>query len=196
MKNIDENLLLSDIAAEGYDVKSIYELENITKKDEVLVPVIIKHINLVEPPNLKEWFVRCLSKKGFYSASAFLIEEFKHNINGSYKWAIGNAIEIINDPSIYNDLIEIALDRSHKSDREMIVMALGRYKKNIEVRKVLIDLLSDKDVNGHALEALKKCGEVEDIVYIEPLLSDANPWIKKQAEKAIRQIKKRSEKNK
>ena len=41
MKNIDENLLLSDIAAEGYDVKSIYELENITKKDEVLVYKVV-----------------------------------------------------------------------------------------------------------------------------------------------------------
>lgn len=194
MMEIDVKQLIQDVESLGYKIDSIKELENITKKEKDLVPIMIKHIQLVEPLNLKTWFVNCLSKRGLYGATDFLLEEFKRSDNSCYKWAIGNALEIIKNPKIKSELLEIAKDKTHGSDRERIVAALGIFRNDVEVRNVLIDLLNDKDVTGHALEAIKKCGLPEDIPYIEPYLLHKMTWIRREAERAITQIKKREEK--
>lgn len=194
MQKIDEEMLMQDVKNKGYSIESMHELELITKKEKDLVPVIIKHIKLVEPINLKEWLLGCIKKRGLYEASDFLLKEFKDSNDKLYQWSIGDALEIIKDPSICDELITIAVDKSYGRARERIVAALGYYKENIKIRKILVDLLEDKDVTGHALEALKKCGEKEDITFIEPYLLHKNAWIRKEAEQAIKQINKRTEK--
>lgn len=179
----------------GTNLCYIDDLQYMTKKDRDLVPVIIKHIKLVDPINLKLLLLRGLAKRGLYGASAFLLNEFKTCNDKDYCWSIGNALEIIKDPNISAELLEIALDASYGIGRQRIVAALGVYRGNPEVRKALIRLLSDKDVTGHALEGLKKCGEMEDIPYIEPYLNHKMTWIRREAERAMKQIKKRHEKD-
>lgn len=124
-----------------------------------------------------------------------MLHQFKSSKDEEYRWNIGNTLEAIKDPNIADELSEIALDASYGHSRQRIVAALGIYKGNPEVRNALVRLLSDKDVTASALEGLNKCGEIEDIPYIEPYLNHENTLLGKEAKKAIEQIRKRHEKN-
>jgi len=64
-------------------------------------------------------------------------------------------------------LIQIAQEKGHGIARQMNVDALGKLK-NKEAIPMLINLLNDEDVQGHAIEALSKFKEPLVILYIEP----------------------------
>jgi HEAT repeat protein len=50
---------------------------------------------------------------------------------------------------------------------------------------VLIDLLADPDVAGHAIMALGKLGTQKAANVIKPFLKHKTPWLRVEAEKAL-----------
>jgi len=105
---------------------------------------------------VKEVIVRSLTDPAAKPTAAIpLIKEF-HSAPGfdtSYKWAIGNALETVADKSVVDDLLEIASNPRYGAAREMIVCALGKLK-DPRILDVLIALLGDEGVRGHAITAL------------------------------------------
>ncbi|PGY07825.1 HEAT repeat domain-containing protein [Bacillus cereus] len=73
----------------------------------------------------------------------------------------------------------------------MIVDGLGKFKDK-KVIPVLVGLLEDKDVQGHALSALSKFKEPELITYIKPFVNHEITWIRYIAKRAISKLKKLS----
>jgi hypothetical protein len=51
---------------------------------------------------------------------------------------------------VADDMIRLAADRSYGHARQMVVLGLGKLKNNDRVVPVLLDLLDDEDVAGHA----------------------------------------------
>lgn len=108
------------------------------------------------------------------------------------KWAIGNALSVVADDTVYDDIVEIVADRSHAKSREMVAVALGNMK-NPGAVDVLIGLLDD-DIAGHALLALRKLGAVRARPYVEPFLTHPRTWWRNEAKKAIAKFDKIEEK--
>jgi len=68
------------------------------------------------------------------------------------QWAIGNALWIVADDSVFEDIAALAADPKHGKAREMVVVALGNMQ-NPEAVEVLRRLLRDDQVAGHAVMA-------------------------------------------
>jgi HEAT repeat protein len=66
----------------------------------------------------------------------------------------------------------------------MVVLGLGRSKKP-EVGGVLIELLDDPIVSGHAIKALRKLKVPEARPGLERMLDDDRAWVRKEAQRAL-----------
>lgn len=189
MEKLNKELLISEVRDLGYSISSIEELKKIDNKNKDVIPIILRHLSQITDINHKEFLVRCLGVKGFNIASNPLINEFKNSSNNTYKWAIGNSLSLILDKSSLSDLLEIATVKKHGTARQMIVDGLGKFKDK-KVIPVLLGLLEDKDVQGHALSALSKFKDTELITYIKPFVNHEITWIRNTAKRAISKLEK------
>ena len=189
MKRLDKEKLLQEIREKGVEVSSINDLMKINMKYRDLIPILLRYLNDVPDENDKEFIVRCLGVKGFIEASKPLISEFYKSKNITFKWAIGNSLSIISDINSIPELIKIAQEKEHGIARQMIVEGLGVYKKD-DIKAVLISLLKDDEVVGHAISGLSKTGDKTLIKYIEPFLTYKVKWIRNEACKAIKKLEK------
>ena len=123
------NELIEEIKGKGFNIESIDDLINMTKREKELVPIILKYIKLFEDEEDKSWLVRTLGVKGFKEATETLIDEFyKASNDSSLKWTIGNTLSIILDKNHIADMIKIVKERGHGTSRQMFVIALGKMK--------------------------------------------------------------------
>jgi len=76
-------------------------------------------------------------------------------------------------------------DSRYGRAREMLVLGLGRMPSDPRATRLLIELLRDDEVAGHALRALAtmKAGVEPEI--IEPLLKHREAWVRKEAKKVL-----------
>lgn len=121
-------------------------------------------------------------------AQKLLVREF-HVAEPTFglQWAIGNALSVVADDVVLPDLIELALDNRHGKAREMVTMALGNMK-DPRAEDVLISLLTDEEVAGHAIIALGKLKSKKSISAIERFQSHPKTWIRIEAKKALARI--------
>jgi HEAT repeats len=145
---------------------------------ERAMPVLIKWLPLVETSELKEVIVRGMTgeSSAMGEGAKVLLDEFRRapTDEASLKWAIGNAISTLADPSLADDLIELLQDPRHGTGRQMLCEALRR-TKDPRAPDVLIGLISDADVGGHAIAALRDYGPKTSI----PPLKKARPALEK-----------------
>ena len=189
MKRLDKDKLIREVREKGIEITNINDLMKINKKYRDLVPIILKHLNEVTDESDKEFLVRCLGVKGFDEAAKPLIDEFYKSNNVSYKWAIGNSLSIISSSEALPELIKIVQEKEHGIARQMIVDGLGAYKTE-EVKSVLVNLLKDDEVVGHAISGIAKTGDKSLIKYIEPFTNHKISWIRNEARKAIKKLEK------
>lgn len=187
MKKLDKRKLLKDVRELGFEMSSINDLMEINKKHRGLVPILLRNLKEIDDESDKEFIVRCLGVKGFNEASKPLIHEFYKSNSLTFKWAIGNTLSIIKDKESLPDLIKIAQEKEHGIARQMIVDCLGSFKVE-NVKDVLIELLDDNEVAGHAISAIAKIGDVSLVKYIEPFLSYKVRWVRNEANKAIKKL--------
>jgi len=189
MKTLDKENLLQEVREKGVEITSINDLMKINVKYRDLVPILIRNLQEIDDENDKEFIVRCLGVKGFSEASKPLIQEFYKSNNLTFKWAIGNTLSIIQDKDSLPDLIKIVQEKEHGTARQMIVDGLGSFKTE-NVKDVLIQLLNDDEVAGHAISAMAKMGDAELVKYIEPFLNYKVKWVRNEANKAIKKLRK------
>ncbi|MFZ5985735.1 MAG: HEAT repeat domain-containing protein [Bacillota bacterium] len=187
MEKLDKKKLLQEVREKGVEFSNINDLMKINMKYRDLVPILLRYLKDVTDESDKEFIVRCLGVKGFVEASKPLISEFYKSNNVTFKWAIGNSLSIISDIDSVPELIKIAQEKEHGIARQMIVDGLGAYK-NDDVKAVLISLLNDDEVVGHAISGLSKTGDKTLIRHIEPFLTYKVKWIRNEASKAIKKL--------
>lgn len=188
---LNKELLILEIRDLGYGISSIEKLKKIDNKNKDVIPIILRHLSQITDINDKEFLVRCLGVKGFNTASNALINEFKNSSQTLYKWAIGNSLSLILDKSSLNDLLDIVTEKKQGIARQMIVDGLGKFKDR-KVIPVLVGLLEDKDVQGHALSALSRFKDPELIPYIKPFVNHEINWIRNTAKRAITKLERLS----
>ena len=164
------------------------------------IPILAKWLPLISNADVKEDIIRALSVKWATKVPmllALLIDEFKQACDdpaiseSGIPWAIGNALYVLANEKNAEDMINLSADNRYGSARQMIVLGLGKLKVNIDrAVNVLINLLNDSHVVGHAVIALGKLKAKDAIPYIEPLLNHQKSWVRKEAKKAIERIKK------
>jgi len=184
--------IIADLASNGFEVPSLDVLAK-SKAYKEAVPILVKWLPVVTDPRIKEAIVRTLSVPwAGPEAAKSLVIEFRNapaSTNTGLKWAIGNALEVVATEDIFEELIELAQDKRHGKAREMVAMAIGKIK-NPRSDDVLIGLLDDEEVAGHALIGLRKLNAKEALPFIRRFVNHPKTWIRQEAIKAIAKMEK------
>jgi len=182
--------VLKELSDNGIVCDSLHTLRHSGTVYQVAIPILLKWLPRVQNYDIKEDIARTLSVPWAKpEAAPDLVREFltADASQDSYKWAIGNGLSIVADDTVADDIIKLATDRRHGNTRQMLAIALGNMR-DPRVFKVLVDLLKDTDVCGHAVMGLGNLGAGAARPYLEPFLKHEETWIRNEAKKAITRI--------
>jgi len=186
--------VLADLGKIGIRARSVDDLKYLSNEHRDAIPILMDYIKKLDNERDKEILVRALSKEGFEGVIPTLLNEFKKNEKDTlYKWAIGNALEAISTKrkKFIEEMQKLVLNKKHGKSRQMIVSALGK-SKDEGVVPILIKLLDDEDVVGHALKALTEFRSAKLKHYFESFKDYKVAYIRNIAKKALAQMEKTS----
>ncbi len=189
---VDSEPILADLSHAGLNVEWIEDLYNKHLDYKKVIPILIKWLPQIENPSVKEAIVRALSIPWarHTEASTLLIEEFRKSKNDfGLIWAIGNALSVVADDTVLNNIVELIKDKTYGKAREMLVVSLGNMKST-DVINILIELLEDENLAGYAIIALGKLKCIEARSAIERFQTHPKSWIRREAKKAMNKIDK------
>ena len=182
--------IVGDLQRAGFPFSSLDELRRSGKRYVAAVPILLSWLPKVEALDVKESIVRTLSvpwARGI-ATKAVLQEFFKAPKNATaLRWAIGNAMEVIADPSVTDEILNIVADSSNGMSRQMFVLALGKLQDSRAI-PLLLKLLKDEEVAGHAVEALGNLKAAEAKDALTGMLNHPKPWIRKATRVALGKI--------
>ena len=190
--------VFEDLAQAGYPLdrlSDLYRKKPYANKSNYqrAVPILLRWLPQIDDLRVKSEIVSTLSVKWARpTAAPILIDEFLRAPDytvSSYKWAIGNALSVVADDSVFDEIVKLVQDKQHGKAREMVVVALGNMS-NPRAVDVLLNLLNDDEVAGYAIIALGKLKEEEFKKSIEPFLDHPKAWIRKEAKRALSKIDK------
>ncbi|EEF59409.1 HEAT repeat domain-containing protein [Pedosphaera parvula] len=182
--------LMAELASCGYDIGSLAALAQ-SDAYKNTVPILTKWLVKTTNPLVKETIIRALSVPWASDAARVLVTEFRNtpdSANTGLKWTIGSALEILADDEISDDLIDLIEDKRHGIARQMLAIALGK-TKNPRAMAVLIKLLEDDEVSGHAIIGLRKLNAKECLPTIERFINHPKAWIRREAKKTVNKLK-------
>jgi len=121
-------------------------------------PILLRWLPQIEDPRKRESIIRSVTGEAEARANGgaqAMIDEFRRSADDrNLAWAAGNALSTLAGPSDADAIIGLLCDRRFGTGREMLCDALKR-TKNPRAPQVLVELLDDDDINGHAISALR-----------------------------------------
>ncbi len=207
---VEENLwaaapLEADLRKAGVPVASVSELMDCRLEGlRPAIPVLLRWLPRMENIDIKECIVRALTDKAAKPLAApALIEEFrKAPITDdprllSFKWAIGNALSVVADDLVFDDIAELLRDERHRWSRDMLCIALGRMKNPHADDVLLVVLDQDRGLTGgeasvtrYAIRALGNRKASKAKTHIERLLDHPEVLVRREARKSLEKIEK------
>lgn len=191
--------VLEELRAVGYPVASLSELRVSGLKYRDAIPVLLAAVSAENDVRQKEQLVRALSVPwAGLETLRLMISEFGVVPSSTgrpgfhLRWAIGNAIEVLWDDRVFDELAALALDAHYGGARQMVVLGMGKSRR-AEAPDLLISLLDEPDVSGHAVQALAKIGDPRSRGALETMSSDRRAWVRKSAAKGLEKIARRQE---
>jgi hypothetical protein len=190
--------LSRDLRAAGLPISELWELVNAKAQYKAAIPVLIDWLRDVEQrvpgpdqPRVREGLVRALSVPAARPVAApALIEEFRRASDPSETglgWVVGNALSVVADDSVFDEIAALAQDPGYGKARQMIVLGLGRSKDPRAV-PLLVGLLGDGDVVAHAVMALGRLSPPGVRPAVERLLNHPQALVRREAKKALARL--------
>jgi hypothetical protein len=185
--------VLADLAEAGFNLEWISDLYSQKLNYKGVIPILLEWLPRIENLDVKEDIVRALSVPWAKSVAApLLVSEFnklEDESNTGIKWAIANALSVVADDRVFTEIVSIVNDRRHGKAREMLAISLGNMK-DPRAQDVLIGLLGDEVVVGHAIMALGKLKSKKARQEIESFTTHSKSWVRMEAKKALAKIDK------
>lgn len=119
--------------------------------------------------------------------SRMLIREFKEvgeDESTPFAWSCADYLYQLRSPEYLDDYIALAGNKEYGVNRQMLFLLLGSLQNSVSI-PVILDNLSDPDVNGHALSALSKFDDLSFDKYFNPFLDDSRAWVRRIARKRL-----------
>lgn len=190
--------LARDLRAAGLPISDLWQLVNAKTQYKAAIPVLIDWLRNVErrvpgpdQPRVREGLVRALSVPAARPGAApALIEEFRKAADPSETglgWVVGNALSVVADDSVFDEISGLVRDPGYGKARQMIVLGLGRSKDPRAV-PLLVGLLGDEDVAAHAVMALGRLRPVGARPAVERLLDHPQALVRREAKKALARL--------
>ncbi len=184
--------MLMELAEAGFSVESLDDFVNSNLDYREAIPILLRWLPLIQDRYVRESIVRSLTIKAARPAAApALVQEFQREQPSEFRWVVGNALSVVADDSVFDSIVELVRDKRHAKAREMLAPALANMKDPRAI-DVLIELLGDEEVAGHALWAVRKLGKKAARARpdIAPFLSHPKTWVRNEAKRALAKIDK------
>jgi HEAT repeat protein len=185
--------VIADLAEAGFYLEWVSDLYHQKLNYKSAIPVLLKWLPRIDNLDVEEAIVRALTVPWAKSIAApALIAEFhkvQNESNIGIKWAIANALSVVADDRVFIEIVDLVSDHRHGKAREMLALSLGNMK-DPRAQDVLIGLLDDEEVAGHAIMALGKLKSIKAYQTIERFLNSPKAWVRKEAKKALLEIAK------
>lgn len=190
----EEALILRDLSAVGLHAGSLVELRGFGGPYPAAIPILVSWLSSVTDRRVLEGLVRALSvpwAKPMATQPLINlfrgIDEITDPDGFGVRWTVGNALEVVFDDSSFDELETIARDKSFQNARQMVVLGFGKSKRP-EAVSVLLDLLDDPQIDGHAVKALGKLKAPEAKTALEGKVQDRRAWVRTAAKAALRKL--------
>lgn len=173
----------------GIDIDDVWDLVDSDEPYPGAVPFLLEALHGSEPADVhfREGLVRALSiKQARPSAAPALIDEMRRQQKHDdiyVLWAFGNALSIVADDDVYDDIVELARDRSFGRAREMLMEALARMG-NPAATGVLLEFVDDDEVDGQVVVALSRRVDAPREVF-ERYAEDERDWVRRAARRRL-----------
>ena len=195
--------LEAELHAQGIDTTDLGLFSSVARTHfdaEAAAPILVAWLPRMRDPVDKEVIARTLTgtKTAAPEAARAILSEFRKAPleDETGKWSYGNALSTLADSELADDLLELIRDPLHGRARQMLCDALKR-TKDPRAPDVLIELIGDDDVAGHAISALRSYGPKSSLPHLQRARSKlegvlerptATPFAKRQARKALERI--------
>jgi len=171
----------------GVEADSISELRELSSP--AVVAVLIDWLPQVDNVQVKRDIASALGNEWARPAAAVpLLAAFDATAGDGAKdglrWSIASALSEVADSSVTHRIIQLVLDRRNGSARQMLTIALGR-SSDMSAVPVLVELLADYEVAGHAGMALSALQADETRSEIEKLQDDDRSWVRDEVRRAL-----------
>ena len=191
----EDELLLSDLRAAGYDVGHVSVLRTSGERYAEAVPVLVDWLPRITDRGLLDSVVRALSvpwaKPAAVDALVRLFETLPPEEGEmGLRWTVGNALEVVGDDGHFDDLARLARDRRFGRAREMVVLWFGKVgkKRRDDAVTLLLELVEDPDVDGHATQALARLADPRSREALERMAGDDRAWVRAKATAGLKKL--------
>ncbi len=191
----EDELLLRDLRGVGYDVGHVSELRTSGERYAEAVPVLVDWLPRITDRGLLDSVVRALSvpwaKPAAVDALVRLFETLPPEEGEmGLRWTVGNALEVVGDDGHFDDLARLARDRRFGRAREMVVLWFGKVgkKRRDDAVTLLLELVEDPDVDGHATQALARLGDPRSREALERMAGDDRAWVRSKATAGLKKL--------
>jgi hypothetical protein len=180
----EEQRVLAALRERGLHVSRLPELLT-TRMSRECGGVLIEQLPALETHAAREFVIRGLSDRVFAgTVTNGLITLFLEPRFEVHRWTIGQALAVVATPADAEPILEIAADGTLGTGRQMIVASLGRLKSH-DADLLLLRLLDDPDVDGHAVRGLASLPVSRlrdlDVAAVEPFRTDSRAWVRRSA---------------
>jgi hypothetical protein len=183
----------------GYAIRQVYELKESKTVYKKAIPIILNWLPHIKDIQVKGDVIDVLAVPWAKpNVAPVLIHEFLAAPDvpePMHKIRIAEALRIIADKEVYDDMVAIFRDKRHGGYRVPLGEAIGSMKMPGAV-DVLIEMLDDDVVAGYAIMGLRKLKDPKSRPYLERFLNHEMTWVRKEAAKTIEGIDKKIEREK
>jgi hypothetical protein len=179
--------LIAKLRNAGFEIETVGDLVQQGIEYKEAVPLLVTGLKKATYDALQEDIVRTLSVPWARPALPALIEEFERSEpeRARLRWTISNAIEVLADDSTFDWLSKILPRRAYGRDRQMLVLALRKVGHREAAIRLLLGLLDDDTVNGHALTTLNRLKAAVSKVAIQRFEDDKRAWVRREARRLL-----------
>jgi hypothetical protein len=186
--------LIEDLKRAGYSDDALSVFINSDLDYEDATPILARWLPRIDNTHVKEAIVRALTVPyAGRHVARLLIEEFRDASDDPLlQWAIANALAVVADETVVDEVVKFAEDKRYGKAREMLAVTLGNVGGE-EAADSLMTLLKDPEVAGHALIGVGKLRLQEARPDVEALLYDKRAWVRREAKRTLRKLRQSSE---
>ncbi|HET7432874.1 MAG TPA: HEAT repeat domain-containing protein [Nocardioides sp.] len=189
--------LRRDLAAHGVEVADLSDLTQGGGRysPEVAELLVAWLPRTTDDPSLQEKLVRQLSVPWARTAALGPMLELFRTAPGDTKagelrrWAVGNALDVLATDAVFDEMAALAADPSYAASRQMVVLWLGKTKQHRDrAVDVLLGLLDQEDVSGHAVKALAKLRDPRSLDALRTMTDDPRAWVRNAAQRTVERL--------
>ncbi|MBO0846257.1 MAG: HEAT repeat domain-containing protein [Nocardioides sp.] len=186
-----------DLAEHGVEVTDLADLtQRGGRYSGEIAQVLVGWLpRTMEDPSLQEKVVRQLSVPWARTqALQPMLDLFRTAPGGSpaadaRRWAVGNGLEVLATDAVFDEMAALAADPAYGRSRQMVVLWLGKSKQHRErAVDVLLGLLDQHDVSGHAVKALAKLKDPRSLDGLRRMTDDSRAWVRNSAKRTIQRL--------